>query len=102
VISRRTSTLLACCAFAALTFLPIWTVFYVGPMEATGEYGSLWTALAELPRQAANSSWRETIMRWQMDNLITLAICVTGFVVVLCLLRARAPGRGFEVEAREK
>lgn len=55
--------------------LPIWTAYFAGPLEVTGEYTGLWTAVARLPdcRHVPN----ESVWEAQWTN------AVAGIVLVL-------------------
>jgi hypothetical protein len=59
------------------TLLPIWTVWYIGPWEATGEAGPLWRALGMLPDnvRAAGFSYVASLSG---SNLVT-----AGFLLLL-------------------
>jgi hypothetical protein len=55
------------------TLLPIWTVWYIGPWEATGERGTLWSAMRLLPDNVRAAGQSYVWMLWA-GNLKTAGL----------------------------
>jgi hypothetical protein len=64
------------------TFLPIWTVWYIGPWEATGERGTFWSALQMLPDNFRTAGFAYVATTCLGSNVATAGILlVLGFGV---------------------
>ena len=62
------------------TFLPIWTVWYIGSWEATGERGTLWIALRMLPDNVRTAGFAYVVTTCLGSNVVTAGILLAvGF-----------------------
>lgn len=72
----RYAAVFALKAFAILAFLPIWTAWYIGEWEATGDRASFWMMLFALPHAVMQLSTRELLFEYHTSNIIQFSIVV--------------------------
>jgi hypothetical protein len=88
--------------FVAL-LLPVWTVWYIGPWEGTGEPAMIWSVIRMIPYNV-----REVgipgVFEWHSGNLIECAILLfVGIGVDQFLVRKkRRSARGFSITIPSK
>jgi hypothetical protein len=58
--------------------LPIWTVWYIGPWDATGESGSLWTVVRVIPHDIQTVGLPNFAANYCVSNVMT-----AGFFLLL-------------------
>ena len=89
---RRLAIILSPLLVAAV--LPVWTVWYIGPSEATGEYGMIWSALRMLPDNLREVGVSAFIANYTFDNLGKASILLfLGIGIDRNLLLKRREGR---------
>jgi hypothetical protein len=77
--------------FAIVSVLPVWTAWYIGSWEATGERASFWTMLATVPRATQQTSAKTLFLDYYGPQVLQLAvILVVGCFVGRCLRRSGA------------
>ena len=63
------------------TLLPIWSVWYIGPREATGESGTLWTALEKLPGNVRDAGLSYVMSLYGNDLKRAAFLLLLGFAI---------------------
>jgi hypothetical protein len=54
--------------------LPVWTVWCIGPREANGEYGMIWSAVRMLPANLREVGVTDFITSYTFDNVAKAVI----------------------------
>ena len=78
----RYAALLTLIVFVVASSLPVWTAWYFGPWEGTGELASFWTMLASIPGAAEQVSARSLILKFygyeagKLVGLIAVSLAV--------------------------
>jgi hypothetical protein len=64
------------------SFLPIWMTWYFGEICTHGVNGTLWSAIGQLPGNAAALGSPSELIRWHFPNLATASALVGVAVAV--------------------
>jgi hypothetical protein len=90
---KRSAVILA--PLLAALLLPVWTVWYIGPREATGEGGMVWSTLGMLPYNVQQVGVATFVVKYSMNNLFTCAVLLLlGIGIDRHLLARRRKRRG--------
>lgn len=94
---RRLRHLIILLPLAIATFIPIWTVWYVGSWEANGQRGNLIKAATQIPKAV---QWRGLLGATTLHsgNLTNVAVLIAlGVALDFALCRPHRNGQGFDV-----
>ena len=104
---KRSAVILA--PLLAALLLPVWTVWYIGPWEATGERGMIWSVLRMAPYNVRQVGAAAFVVDYGMGNLLQcVALLVLGIGIdrhLLTRLRERrnalglCPACGYDLRA---
>jgi hypothetical protein len=73
--------------FAVLSFVPLWTAWYVGRRELTTELSSFWTMLLSVPRAFGLLRLERFFDLYWPELVKTLAVLVVSYFVARWLAR---------------
>ncbi len=60
--------------------LPIWTAWYIGSWEASGERASFWEMLEAMPRAAEQVGWQRLVLDFHETDLVELVVLAVAGV----------------------